>query len=325
MSKNITGLHHVTALASDPQVNIDFYAGILGVRMVKKTVNFDAPDVYHIYYGNETGNPGTILTFFPYSGMFRGRKGNGQLTVISFSVAENALEYWMERFNRFGVSYERPRERFNGETYIYFEDNDGLGLELVANSLDKREPFTYGHIPAEVSIKGFYGVLLSEDRLDQTANLLIGQMDHTLIAESDNRYRFSAGVRDAEFVDVEVSLRINGRGGAGTVHHVAFSTDNDESQAVFRETLVNGGLTEPTTVLDRQYFHSIYFREPGGVLFEAATSDIGFAIDEPVEHLGESLRLPRWEEKNRNRIERLLTPVSFDPEKFRTNAQVRYP
>jgi glyoxalase family protein len=324
MKKNITGLHHVTALASDPQVNIDFYAGILGLRMVKKTVNFDAPDVYHIYYGNETGKPGTILTFFPYSGMFRGRKGNGQLTVISYSVAENALDYWMERFNRFGISYEKPRERFNGESYIYFEDNDGLGLELVANSTDKREPFTYGHIPAEFSIKGFCGVLLSEDRLEQTANLLISQMDHTLIAEKDSRYRFSAGVRDTEFVDIEVSVRLHGRGGAGTVHHVAYATDDDESQTVLRENLIKSGITEPTTVMDRQYFHSIYFREPGGILFEAATSDIGFAIDEPVEHLGESLRLPRWEEKNRSRIERLLTPVSFDPEKFRTNAQVRY-
>lgn len=323
--KNITGLHHVTALASDPQLNVDFYAGMLGLRMVKKTVNFDAPDVYHIYYGNGNGMPGTILTFFPYSGMFRGRKGNGQLTVISFSVAENTLEYWMERFNRFGIPFERPRERFDGETYIYFEDNDGLGLELVANSIDKREPFTYGHIPVEFSIKGFYGVLLSEDRLENTARLLLSHMDHNLIAEKNDRYRFSAGIRDSEFVDVEVTPRLRGRGGAGTVHHVAFATEDDESQKVFRENLLQSGLAEPTPVMDRQYFHSIYFREPGGVLFEAATSDIGFVIDEPIEQLGENLKLPPWEEKNRNRIERLLTPLSFDPEKFRTNAQVRYP
>src|SRR4029079_7164438 len=154
MKKLVTGIHHITALASDPQKNIDFYAGILGLRLVKKTINFDAPDVYHLYYGNEKGSPGTILTFFPYSDIPQGRKGKGQLTVTSFSVSENALDYWTKRLDKFNIPYEGPQQRFD-ELFIYFEDHDGLGLELVANSKDMRSAFTYGSIPIEFAVKGF--------------------------------------------------------------------------------------------------------------------------------------------------------------------------
>ena len=155
MDNKITGLHHVTALTSDAQQNIDFYAGILGLRMVKKTINFDAPDVYHFYYGNETGEPGTILTFFPFPGIPKGRKGNEQVTVTSFSIPENSLDYWVKRLDMFKIAHQKPRERFE-EIFIYFEDPDGLGLELVANKTDNRRGFTYGHIPEESAIKGFY-------------------------------------------------------------------------------------------------------------------------------------------------------------------------
>ena len=324
MNKTITGLHHITALSSDAQQNIDFYAGILGLRMVKKTVNFDAPDVYHLYYGNEAGDPGTILTFFPYPGIPKGRKGTGQLTVTSFSVPENSLDYWMKRLTAFGISFTKPSERFDNEQYIYFEDNDGLGLELVANKSDNREGFTYGHIPPEYAVKGFYGVLLHEENFERTSELLTGQMDHTLVTEKGNRYRYSAGSRAVEYVDVLHSPGAgSGRGGSGTIHHVAFATADDHSQLKFREKLVSGGIVDPTPVIDRQYFHSIYFREPGGVLFEAATSDIGFTLDEPLEHLGENLRLPVWEEKNRRSIEKLLTPVSLDFERF-SDAQLQH-
>jgi glyoxalase family protein len=312
--KNITGLHHVTALASNAQKNIDFYAGILGLRMVKKTINFDAPDVYHLYYGDETGNAGSIMTFFPYPGLTRGRKGNGQLTVTSFSIAENSLDYWMKRLKKFNIPFQQAQERFE-EAFIYFEDNDGLGIELVANK-DERKGFTYGNIPLEYSLKGFYGVSLSEEGYERTAVLLTDKMDYKLIGENGNRFRFSASGKAGDFVDVLYNPdSMRALQGSGSVHHVAFATANDDTQMEVREKLLQHGLSV-TPMIDRQYFHSIYFREPGGILFEVATTDIGFTLDESKEHLGENLKLPLWEEKNRELIENGLTPVRLDIEKF---------
>jgi glyoxalase family protein len=315
MEKLISGLHHITALASDPQKNVDFYAGILGLRLVKKTINFDAPEVYHLYYGNEKGSPGTILTFFPYPGIPQGRKGKGQLTVTSFSVSENALDYWMKRLEKFHIPYEGPQKRFD-EQFIYFEDHDGLGLELVANPNDVRQGFTYGNIPLEYAIKGFYGMTLSEECYEKTAGLLVGQMDHTLIGEKSNRFRFSASGQPGDFVDVLCSPdSLKGIGGYGTIHHVAFATAQDSSQLEAREKLVKFGLNV-TPVLDREYFHSIYFREPGGVLFEIATLPPGFTIDEPLEKLGESLKLPAWEESHRALIEKHLPGIKLNLERY---------
>lgn len=315
MNKLITGIHHITALSSNPQRNIDFYAGILGLRLVKKTINFDAPDVYHLYYGNEKGSPGTILTFFPYSGIPQGRKGKGQLTVTSFSVAEKALDYWTQRLDKFNIAYEGPQQRFE-EVFIYFEDHDGLGLELVANKEDKRPGFTYGNIHSEYAIKGFYGMTLSEECYEKTAGLLVGQMDHTLIAEKGNRFRFSASGCPGDFVDVLCSPdNLKGLAGYGTIHHVAFVTANDNTQLEAREKLLKFGLNV-TPVLDREYFHSIYFREPGGVLFEIATIPPGFTVDEPLEQLGQSLKLPPWEEKNRALIENRLPSVQLNIKKY---------
>jgi glyoxalase family protein len=304
MRNIITGLHHVTALTSDAQQNVDFYAGILGLRLVKKTINFDAPDVYHLYYGNETGSPGTILTFFPFHGISPGTKGKGQVTVTSFSVSQNSLEYWTKRLKKFNITYEDPAERFDNELYIYFEDFDGLGIELIANTSDKRKAFTYGQIPPENAIKGFYSISLSEEGYERTAGLLTDQMDYKLVSEKGNRFRFSPNSQPGGFVDILCSPEsLRGVGGAGTVHHVAFATRDDNSQLEFREKLLSRGVVNPTPVIDRQYFHSVYFREPGGILFEAATSDIGFTLDETPEHLGEGLKLPPWEEMNRHEIE----------------------
>ncbi len=318
MDNYITGLHHVTALTSDPQKNVDFYTGILGLRLVKKTINFDAPDVYHFYYGDEVGHPGTILTFFPFAGIPKGRKGKGQLTVTSFSIPENSLDYWMKRLAKFNITFQNPARRFDDEVFIYFEDNDGLGIELIANKADKREGFTYGHIPLEHSIKGFYSVELSEEGYERTAGILTEQMDHKLIAEKGNRFRFSPSGKPGSFVDVLCNPEsLRGTGGSGTVHHVAFATLNDQTQLGFREKLLSKGIVNPTPVIDRQYFHSVYFREPGGILFEAATTDIGFTIDESKDHLGEKIKLPSWEEVNRSEIERLLTPVFIDTSKFK--------
>ena len=316
MDQLVTGLHHITALASDAQKNADFYAGILGLRMVKKTINFDAPEVYHLYYGNEIGSPGTILTFFPYPGIPQGRMGKGQLTVTSFSIPENSLSYWMKRLDKFQIPYEKPQERFNEEVFIYLEDFDGLGLELVANAKDARKGFTYGNIPLEYSIKGFHSITLSEEGYEKTAGLLVGQMDHKLVAEKGNRFRYSAKSGGGEFVDILCSPdTLKGLAGYGTIHHVAFATENAESQLKARAKLLKFGLNV-TPVLDREYFQSIYFREPGGVLFEIATIPPGFTIDEPLQHLGESLKLPPWEEDNRKVIEQILTPIHLNLDKF---------
>ena len=318
MSNNISGLHHVTALTSDAQQNLDFYAGILGLRLVKKTINFDAPDVYHLYYGDEEGQPGTILTFFPFNGIPRGRKGKGQLTVTSFSIPENSLEYWTKRLTKFRIPFEGPAERFDDEEFIYFEDWDGLGIELIANKSDDRKGYSYGQIPLENAIKGFYSVALSEDGYERTSGLLTGQMDHTLVKEKGNRFRFSTSGKPGSFVDILCAPEaVRGMGGSGTVHHVAFATKNDQTQLEFREKLLSNGTVDPTPVIDRQYFHSVYFREPGGILFEAATSDIGFTLDEQKEHLGEKLKLPPWEETNRSEIERLLKGIELNIDKFR--------
>ena len=311
MNNLITGLHHITALASHAQKNVDFYAGVLGLRLVKRTINFDAPEIYHLYYGNEKGSPGTILTFFPYPGIPKGRKGKGQLTVTSFSISENSLDYWIKRLKKFGITTKGPEERFN-EQFIYFEDFDGLGLELVGNKNDQRAGFTYGNIPLEHSIKGFYGMTLCEEGYERTAGFLIGQLDHKLVAEKGNRFRYSVSGKPGDFVDVLCYPdALRGQGGAGTVHHVAFATPSEDTQLKAREKLLNYGVNI-TPVLDREYFHSIYFREPGGVLFEIATTPPGFTIDEPIEHLGENLKLPPWEEKNRVIIEQVLPSIHLD-------------
>ena len=312
----VTGIHHVTALADDAQKNLDFYAGILGLRMVKKTINFDAPDVYHLYYGNETGSPGTIMTFFPYQGLAKGRHGKGQMTVTSFSAPDTSLDYWISRLRKFNIQHTEPQHRFDHEVFIHFEDIHGLGLELVFNKGDKRPGFSYGQIPDEHAVKGFYGVVLSEDGYERTAALLLEGMDHKLLAEKGNRIRYSASGKAGDFVDILWSPdSVRGLGGSGTIHHLAFATPNDDTQLEAREKLLSKGY-HVTPVMDRQYFHSIYFREPGGVLFEIATNPPGFAIDEPVDKLGEELKLPPWYESVRNKIEAGLQPIQMQTDKF---------
>lgn len=315
-TKLINGIHHVTALADDPQQNVDFYAGILGLRLVKKTINFDAPDVYHFYYGNEVGAPGTIMTFFPYVGIRRGRKGLGQLTVTSFSVPANSLGYWVDRLKKFGLNPSQPQQRFE-ESFITFEDFDGLTLELIATDKDDRPPFTYGNVEEIHSIRGFYGVTLAEESAEHTANLLTDTMDHQFVAESNQRFRYTASGKPGDFIDILMTPNsLRGLGGGGTVHHLAFGTDTDQTQLDIRSKIAQDGLNV-TPVLDRQYFHSIYFREPGGVLFEVATNPPGFAIDEAKEHLGEAIKLPVWEEPNRAEIEAGLIPVKVNVNDFK--------
>lgn len=317
MEKLIDGIHHVTAMAGDPQKNLDFYTGVLGLRMVKKTVNFDAPDVYHFYYGNENGQPGTILTFFPFENIQKGRHGKGMLNVTTFSVPLSSISYWEKRLKQFDVNHKQVQERFNGEAVIYFEDPDGLGLELVFNDKDSRPGFTYGAIPLENSIKGFYSVEIWQEGYERTAGLLTEVMDHHLIEEKGNRFRFGTSDEPGKYIDILcVPDSQRGLGGGGTVHHLAFNTANLESQAKIREKILTRGLN-PTPVLDRQYFESIYFREPGGVLFEVATAKPGFAVDESPEDLGKELKLPPQYESQRKAIEQAVRPVSLNLEKFK--------
>jgi len=316
MNKLVTGLHHITALTADAQKNLEFYAGILGLRLVKKTINFDAPEVYHLYYGNEEGTPGTILTFFPYPGIPKGRRGKGQLTVTSFSIPENAIDYWIKRLDKFRVKHDSPQARFDDEMVIYLEDYEGLGLELVANKRDQRRGFTYGNIPPEFAIKGFYGITLSEECFERTARLLTTQMDHEWVAEKGNRFRYSASGKPGDFVDVLCTPdALQGLPGAGTIHHVAFKTASNETQIEAREKLKKAGV-DITPIIDRIYFHSVYFREPGAVLFEIATIPPGFTLDEELAHLGEELKLPTWIEPYRKRLEQELPPIRLDQKKF---------
>jgi glyoxalase family protein len=317
MGELITGIHHVTALADNSQKNIDFYCGILGIRLVKKTVNFDAPQVYHFYYGDEIGSPGSILTFFPYEGIAKGRHGKGMLNTTTFSIPSSSVDYWLERLKKFNINYKPPQERFEGEVIVYFEDYDGLGLELVANDKDNRRGSTYGHIPIEHSVKGFYSVEIWEEGYERTAGVLTEQLEHKLIAEKGNRFRFAATDAPGNYVDILCSPdSLRGLGGGGTVHHIAFSTPSEKTQNKVRENIAKRMLN-PTPVLDREYFTSIYFREPGGVLFEVATAGPGFAVDETPEHLGEALKLPAQYEQYRNEIEKGVAPVSININNFR--------
>ncbi|MCC5931599.1 MAG: VOC family protein [Cyclobacteriaceae bacterium] len=317
MNTNISGLHHVTALASDPQRNVDFYAGILGLRMVKKTINFDAPDVYHLYYGDEMGEPGTIMTFFPFPGIRGGRNGVGQVNTTSFSISLQSLDYWQERLKRFSIPFSNPQERFNGEISMYFQDFDGLGLELVVSDHDPRTGYLAPHIAPGHAIKGFYSVSMLEEGYEKTGAFMSRFLGYELIAEKGNRFRYSIKGKKAGFVDVVCSSdKARALGGNGTVHHLAFATYNDQQQLEIREKLLSGNV-QVSQVMDRQYFHSIYFREPGGVLFEVATSDIGFHYDENVSELGESLKLPPWVEPNRTNIEKGLKPISVNTDSYK--------
>lgn len=317
MNQLITGIHHVTAIASNAQKNIDFYTGVLGLRLVKKTVNFDGPDVYHFYYGDEMGNPGTILTFFPYQGLVNGRHGKGMLNTTSFSVPSSSINFWLDRLRRFDINYKKPQERFIGEVVIYFEDEDGLGLELVFNDIDTRRGFSTGPVPEEHAIKGLYNVEIWEEGYERTAGLLTTQLDHQLIGEKGNRFRFAAKDAPGNYVDVLCSPdSLKGLTGSGIVHHIAFATPDATTQAEVRLRMVQRMLN-PTPVLDRSYFTSIYFREPGGVLFEVATSGPGFGIDETPANLGKTLKLPPQFEADREKIESALSPITINTGKYR--------
>ncbi|SIS85199.1 glyoxalase family protein [Belliella pelovolcani] len=315
MSALITGIHHITAIAGNAQENVDFYTGILGLRMVKKTINFDAPDVYHFYFGDELGTPGTVFTTFPFEGARKGTKGAGELTYTAFSIPVTSLTYWKERLRKYNIITSDVLTRF-GEQLIRFEDHDGMGIELIANDQDDRKGWTYGNIPAEHVIKGFYGATLNLRAKDLTEKLLTQFMNYKFIAEEEGRYRYGTQGKPGDIVDIVLDK--SGRQGvqsAGTVHHIAFRTANTQTQLEIQNILMNNGY-HVTEVKDRNYFKSIYFREPGGVLFEIATDEPGFAIDEDEAHLGELLKLPEWAEPHREKIASRLAKVQLNTEKY---------
>lgn len=312
MNVQPAGIHHVTAVASDPQANADFYLNALGMRLVKKTVNFDSPDTYHLYYGDRAGNPGTILTFFPWPGAPKGRLGAGQATTTSFSVPEGSVGWWAEHLAKLGIEASKPAERIE-EDVLSLRDPDGLVVELVASpDYHDTDPWDGGAIPVEHAIRGVRSVTLTEHDHERTAAMLSGQLGFALDAEEGNRYRFrtgAAGEAVGTVVDVVADPSApRGLVAAGTVHHVAYRAPDSEAQVAWQGELQNSGVGV-TEVRDRQYFKSIYFREPGGVLLEIATDGPGFNYDEPLLELGRKLKLPPWLEPNRADIERALPDI----------------
>jgi len=316
----ISGLHHVTAICSDPQKNIDFYTKLLGLRLVKLTVNFDDPTTYHLYYGDEVGHPGTILTFFPWSDAPKGHRGTGQAITTSFLVPEKSIDYWKDRLKSNDICFGGPKKRFKDELVITLYDPDGLELELVAHSSAKENDERFwkdGPISYENGIRGFFSVSLSEEGYELTSEIL-NELGYKMIENEGNRFRFQhtdSKSTGAKVLDVLcLPYTHSGMIGIGTVHHIAFRTSSNENQKLIRESIIKKGLN-PTPVIDRTYFHSVYFREPGGILFEIATDPPGFTIDQKIEDLGRRLVLPRWLEPLRENLEKVLPKIELSKNK----------
>ncbi|WP_323191070.1 ring-cleaving dioxygenase [Halostella sp. PRR32] len=300
MPRDIPGIHHVTAIGSDPGRNLSFYTETLGLRLVKKSVNQDDVSVYHLFYADRTGTPGTSMTFFPYGNARQGRAGTGQASTVSFLIPAASTDYWVDRLADEGVDADDPRERF-GDTVIPFRDPDGLQLELVAREDVPDGDPPAGTVPAEHAICGFFGVTLSLSVADPTANLL-KTMGFSETASERDRRRFESDGDLGYVVDVcEDPQAPRGQPGAGTVHHVAFRVTADD-QSEWRDVLMEQGL-RPTEIIDRKWFESVYVREEGGVLFEFATEEPGYTVDEDVDELGDRLVLPEWLEDRRDEIE----------------------
>ena len=314
--KKLLGIHHVTAIAGHPQRNVDFYTRVLGLRLVKLTVNYDDPQTYHLYYGDRVGKPGSVLTFFPWPDAPRGMRGTGQATVTSFLISEDSLPYWKDRLKQNHVKFEEPAKRFkNEEKFLTFYDPDDLKLELVFTKpkiVRGFSPWEKSPVPENKAIQGFHSVTLSEEGYDRTASLLTDVMGFRLVQEEGERFRYEAGEGGSSaYVDLLCQPELpRGQVLVGTAHHIAWRTPDDVQQKAWRQDIIKAG-RNPTPVIDRRYFHSVYFREPGGVLFEIATNPPGFSIDEPEIELGTSLKLPPWLEPSRKQIEAALPKLEL--------------
>jgi glyoxalase family protein len=308
----LRGIHHITAIASDPQRNVDFYAQILGLRFAKRTVNFDDPSTYHLYFGDRTGRPGTAITFFAWPGARRGSRGTGQVIAASFAIPRGSIDYWKSRFAEHRVFCEEIPSRFDAAV-LRLNDPDGLLLELIESAqLDDVDLKYESEAPNKFAIHGFHAPTLEVQQAKPTEELL-KNLGFELTAEEKSWRRFSLNSKSTS-AQVDLVERADGQFGvnsAGTVHHIAFRCADEKEQLRWRKQLDELGL-HVTPVIDRFYFHSIYFREPGGILFEIATEGPGFTVDEPVEHLGENLKLPPQYEEHRAEIDRVLPPIMFE-------------
>src|SRR5690554_2247263 len=303
----ILGLHHITAIAGNAQRNYDFYTKTLGFRLVKKTVNFDDPQTYHFYYGNEVGYPGTILTFFPWANVRQGQNGAGMATEIGYSIPNGSFDFWKQRLEKSNISHDSSGIRF-GEKYIAFQDPDGLHLNLIETKhKDDRKGYETADIKADVAIKGFHTVTLTLNNIKATAEILTEIFGYKRVETEGNLTRYQTdAVENAAIVDLlEAPQAQRGVNAGGTNHHVAFRVKDEETLMAFREKVLAKGL-HITDKINRDYFFSLYFREPGGVLFEIATDNPGFATDETVENLGSSLQLPDQYKAMRAEIEKRL-------------------
>ncbi|AYZ34963.1 ring-cleaving dioxygenase [Chryseobacterium indologenes] len=310
MDNRILGLHHITAIADNAKRNLDFYTQVLGVRLVKKTVNFDDPGTYHFYFGNETGTPGTILTFFPWEGIGQGTNGSGMATHIGYAVPKGSLAFWKNRLESVQIKVEEA-EIF-GEKLISFRDPDGLQLQLIEPSGDdSRKVWTTDDIKDGQALKGFHNVTLTLRDADPTMKVLTDTLGYDLQKQEGERYRLATDAIDtANLIDIIENDKIPaGRNAAGTNHHIAFRVKDDNILMEYREKVLSAGLSI-TPKINRDYFYSLYFREPGGVLFEIATDNPGFTVDEPLEELGSHLKLPAQYEGMRNKIEGVLPNLS---------------
>jgi glyoxalase family protein len=311
MNKQILGIHHITAIAGDPQTNLDFYGGVLGLRLVKLTVNFDDPGTYHLYYGDGAGHPGTILTFFPWPSAPKGRHGTGQVTETAFAIPRHAVEYWTTRLTERQIAHQSGT-RF-GESVISFADPDGMRIELVATSIARDDrAWQSGPVPLEFAIRGFHSATLRQSDHRATASLLADTMGYRLLDQEGDRFRYVVeSGESANLVDVlRAPDERQGRVLVGTVHHIAWRTPDDAQQLDWLKELsrLKYGVSP---VMDRKYFHSIYYREPGNILFEIATDPPGFAVDEAPEKLGTHLVLPPWLETDRPRLEDVLPRLTL--------------
>ncbi|ULT55030.1 ring-cleaving dioxygenase [Neobacillus drentensis] len=305
MTKKIMGIHHITAIVGHPQENVDFYAGVLGLRLVKQTVNFDDPETYHLYFGNEGGKPGTIITFFPWAGARQGIIGDGQVGVTSYVVPKGSFKFWEQRLETFQIPFTKM-ERF-GEQYLEFDDPHGLHLELVEREEGEINPWSFGEVTSEVAIKGFGGATLLSTQPNKTAELLEKVLGLEVIGNEGDFTRFRSTADIGNVIDLKLSPIGRGQMGVGTVHHIAWRALNDQDQLYWKQHVAANGYGV-TPVKDRNYFNAVYFREHGEILFEIATDPPGFALDESYETMGEKLMLPEQYEPYRGQIERGLLP-----------------
>jgi glyoxalase family protein len=306
----LKGIHHVTAIAADAQRNVDFYSGLLGLRLVKKTVNFDDPGSYHLYYGDRVGTPGTLVTFFIWPGATNGQRGAGEPVALAFEIPQGSLDWWKQRLSGAGFQALKAGWRL-GSGVLEITDPDGMNVELIESAPARQTEFWLaGGVPKEHAITAIHSVSLGLGDERRSSALFTDELTFARIGSEDARLRFGLGeAGHTNFVDiVKPDARVRGQMGAGTIHHVAFRTDDDTAQRQWLEKLTQLGL-HVSPVMDRKYFHSIYFREPGGVLFEIATDGPGMAVDEREEHLGEALVLPQQYESFRASLERSLPPI----------------